>query len=161
MVSSIGAYGTDIMQYLQISTTNTTDVQTTRGFSFDELIGNGKISENSSNDSSTGITAMAGMESSAGSSSSETYSEMDLNQDGVVTIDEIMRYTEMQMMEKMQEQLAEENSGETNSNDDEKKTNNEKFDVETFKTQMAAKAYQMGETMLTASIGAITQSFAV
>ena len=101
MVSSIGAYGTDIMQYLQISTTNTSDVHTNRSLSFDELIGNGKISENQNTDSSTGITAMAGMEGSASNSSSETYSEMDLNQDGVVTIDEIMRYTEMQMMEKM------------------------------------------------------------
>ena len=86
---------------------------------------------------------------------------MDLNQDGEVTIDEIMRYTEMQMMEKMQEQMAEENSNETNFDDNEKKANDEKFDMNSFKTQMAAKAYQMGETLLTTSIGAITQSFAV
>lgn len=156
MVSSIGAYASDLMQYVNISS-NSTNYETTQGISFDELIGNGKVTLNKQENNSTGITAMGGF--SNGSDSSETYSEMDLNQDGTVTIDEIMRYTEMQMMEKMQEQMTEEAGDEEKS--DNKNAHSEKFDLDAFKTQMATKSYQMGEALLNTSIGAVTQSFAV
>lgn len=149
MVSSIGAYAGDIMQFLQVQNR----VETSQCPSFEDLVGNGTISV--SNDDSTGITAMAG------GSSSSSNSEMDLNNDGVVTIDEIMRYTEMQMMERMQEQMAEEQSSDAMSHEAEKGKQNESFDLNSFKTQMATKAYQMGQDLLTASIGAVTQSFAL
>lgn len=149
MVSSIGAYAGDIMQFLQVQNR----VETSQCPSFEDLVGNGTISV--SNDDSTGITAMAG------GSSSSSNSEMDLNNDGVVTIDEIMRYTEMQMMERMQEQMAEEQSSDAMSQEAEKGKQNDGFALNNFKTQMATKAYQMGQDLLTASIGAVTQSFAL
>ena len=159
MVGSIGAYASDILQYMQISSNATTGSQTVQGTSFEELIGNGRISTQE-NTQSTGITTMGGL-STSDSSANETYSEMDLNQDGQVTIDEIMRYTEMQMMEKMQEQLADAVGDENKTDENEKKSQNDKFDMNSFKTQLAAKAYQMGETLLNTSISAVTQNFAV
>lgn len=153
MVSSVGAYAGDIMQFLQLQNR----AETSQCISFEDLVGNGTISVSNDNDS-TGITAMSNG-SSAGSSSSN--SEMDLNNDGVVTIDEIMRYTEMQMMERMQEQMAEEQSSDAMTQDGEKGKQQDSFDMSRFKTQMATKAYQMGQDLLTASIGAVTQSFAL
>ena len=153
MVSSVGAYAGDIMQFFQLQNR----VETSQCPSFEDLVGNGTISV--SNDDTTGITAMGGGSSSGSSTSSN--SEMDLNNDGVVTIDEIMRYTEMQMMERMQEQVAEEQSSDAMSHEAEKGKQNESFDLNSFKTQMATKAYQMGQDLLTASIGAVTQSFAL
>ena len=156
MVSSVGAYAGDILQYFQLQRA-TDNLQTSQSVSFEDLVGNGTITVSNSEDF-TGITSMGGS-SSANSSSSN--SEMDLNNDGVVTIDEIMRYTEMQMMERMQEQVAEEQGSDILSQDAEKGKEQESFDINSFKTQMATKAYQMGQDLLTASIGSVTQSFAL
>ena len=161
MISSIGAYASDIVQFMQISQNASEKTQATQGLSFDELIENGEITATKQEEHSTGITTMGNVSSGSSNNSSETYSEMDLNQDGQVTIDEIMRYNEMQMMEKMQEQMAEENNNESNPDDNEKKSSNDKHLLDAFKNQMATKAYQMGESLISTSIGAITQSFAV
>ena len=157
MVSSVGAYAGDILQYFQLQS-SAENLQTSRGISFEDLVGNGTITVCNAEDS-TGITSVGGNSSSGGSSNSN--SEMDLNNDGVVTIDEIMRYTEMQMMERMQEEMAQEQSSETMSQDSEKEKQQESFDLNSFKTQMATKAYQAGQDLLTASIGAVIQNFAL
>lgn len=158
MVSSIGSYATDIMQQYINFSTGTDALKTAQSPSFDELIGNGTVTssdESSTANSSTGITSMGG--SSSEESSSSSNSEMDLNNDGVVTIDEIMQYTAMKMAEQMQDQLASDEGADQMGQQNE--LSQQKSDINDFKTQMAAKAYQAGQGLLTASIASVTQSF--
>lgn len=159
MVSSIGSYAADIMQQYTNFSTGTDALKTAQSPSFDELIGNGTVTssdEASTANSSTGITSMGGSSSSEESSSSSN-SEMDLNNDGVVTIDEIMQYTAMKMAEQMQDQLASDEGADQMGQQNE--SSQQKPDINDFKTQMAAKAYQAGQGLLTASIASVTQSF--
>lgn len=159
MVSSIGSYATDIMQQYTNFSTGTDALKTAQSPNFDELIGNGTVTssdEASTANSSTGITSMGGSSSSEESSSSSN-SEMDLNNDGVVTIDEIMQYTAMKMAEQMQDQLASDEGADQMGQQNE--SSQQKSDINDFKTQMAAKAYQAGQGLLTASIASVTQSF--
>ena len=159
MVSSIGSYAADIMQQYTNFSTGTDALKTAQAQSFDELIGNGTVTssdESSTANSSTGITSMGGSSSSEESSSSSN-SEMDLNNDGVVTIDEIMQYTAMKMAEQMQDQLASDEGADQMGQQNE--LSQQKSDINDFKTQMAAKAYQAGQGLLTASIASVTQSF--
>ena len=158
MVSSIGSYAADIMQQYTNFSTGTDALKTAQSPSFDELIGNGTVTssdESSTANSSTGITSMGG--SSSEESSSSSNSEMDLNNDGVVTIDEIMQYTAMKMAEQMQDQLASDEGADQMGQQNE--SSQQKSDINDFKTQMAAKAYQAGQGLLTASIASVTQSF--
>ncbi len=158
MVSSIGSYAADIMQQYTNFSTGTDALKTAQSPSFDELIGNGTVTssdESSTANSSTGITSMGG--SSSEESSSSSNSEMDLNNDGVVTIDEIMQYTAMKMAEQMQDQLASDEGADQMGQQNE--SSQQKSDMNDFKTQMAAKAYQAGQGLLTASIASVTQSF--
>lgn len=158
MVSSIGSYATDIMQQYTNFSTGTDALKTAQSPNFDELIGNGTVTssdESSTANSSTGITSMGG--SSSEESSSSSNSEMDLNNDGVVTIDEIMQYTAMKMAEQMQDQLASDEGADQMGQQNE--SSQQKSDINDFKTQMAAKAYQAGQGLLTASIASVTQSF--
>ena len=158
MVSSIGSYAADIMQQYINFSTGTDALKTAQSPNFDELIGNGTVTssdESSTANSSTGITSMGG--SSSEESSSSSNSEMDLNNDGVVTIDEIMQYTAMKMAEQMQDQLASDEGADQMGQQNE--SSQQKSDINDFKTQMAAKAYQAGQGLLTASIASVTQSF--
>ena len=158
MVSSIGSYAADIMQQYTNFSTGTDALKTAQSPNFDELIGNGTVTssdESSTANSSTGITSMGG--SSSEESSSSSNSEMDLNNDGVVTIDEIMQYTAMKMAEQMQDQLASDEGADQMGQQNE--SSQQKSDMNDFKTQMAAKAYQAGQGLLTASIASVTQSF--
>ena len=158
MVSSIGSYAADIMQQYTNFSTGTDALKTAQSPNFDELIGNGTVTssdESSTANSSTGITSMGG--SSSEESSSSSNSEMDLNNDGVVTIDEIMQYTAMKMAEQMQDQLASDEGADQMGQQNE--SSQQKSDINDFKTQMAAKAYQAGQGLLTASIASVTQSF--
>ena len=159
MVSSIGSYAADIMQQYTNFSTGSDALKTAQSPNFDELIGNGTVTssdESSTANSSTGITSMGGSSSSEESSSSSN-SEMDLNNDGVVTIDEIMQYTAMKMAEQMQDQLASDEGADQMGQQNE--LSQQKSDINDFKTQMAAKAYQAGQGLLTASIASVTQSF--
>lgn len=159
MVSSIGSYAADIMQQYTNFSTGSDALKTAQSPNFDELIGNGTVTssdESSTANSSTGITSMGGSSSSEESSSSSN-SEMDLNNDGVVTIDEIMQYTAMKMAEQMQDQLASDEGADQMGQQNE--SSQQKSDMNDFKTQMAAKAYQAGQGLLTASIASVTQSF--
>lgn len=159
MVGSIGSISSSIFQQYQGIQNSSEAYSTKQAQSFDELVGNGTISAGEEVSSSTGITSMGGGSESSGSSSSN--SEMDLNNDGQVTIDEIMRYTAMQMMEKMKEQMASDEGSQEMSQQDAQNPQQQKVDVESFKTQMAAQAYQMGENLLSAAIGSVTGSIAV
>ena len=158
MVSSIGAVASSIFQQYQGISSDSASVSTKQSLSFEELVGNGVV-ENSEKASSNEISAMGG--SSKSSDSSSAKSEMDLNQDGVITIDEVMQYVAMQMVEQMQEQMASDEASDQMSQESEQNTKQQQSDMKDFKIQMASQAYQMGEGLLNASIGAVTQSFAV
>ena len=152
MVSSIGSIASSIFQYTQTVQSSSDAYSTKQVQSFDELVGNGVISLNSE-ESGTGITALGG------SSSSSQKSEMDLNQDGQVTIDEVIRYTQMQMQEQMKEIVASDVGSEEMSQNENQNARQDKIDLSEFKSKMATQAYQLGETLLNTSIGAITNSF--
>ena len=163
MVSSIGSMTTDLLQNyreMQFSSGSTKN-ETAR--SFDELMSNKtQSSENSGIAATGGINgAFETEKDSESSSSSSTKSEMDLNQDGVITIDEVMQYVAMQMAQEMQEQMASDQGADQMAQDAEQNPQQQKSDIQDFKALQATQAYQMGENILNASIGSVTQSFAV
>lgn len=161
MVSSIGSVAGNLFAQYQELQNSSEAYSTKQAQSFDELVGSGKISAGEDQSSGTGITSIGGASGSGGTESSSSNSEMDLNNDGTVTIDEIMQYTAMQMMEQMQDQMASDEGSDQMSQENGQNKQQEKFDINTFKTQMASQAYQMGENLLNSSIGSVTQSFAL
>lgn len=161
MVSSIGSTASSLFQYYSSIQNSADSVSTAQGQSFEELLSNGKVSNQNDNQnfSITALPDVGSSQSSSSSSSSSSNSEMDLNGDGVVTLDEILQYTAMQMSEQVNEQIAADEGSEQMQN--EQNQQQDSFDLNSFKTQMASKAYQMGENLLSASIGSVTGSFAV
>lgn len=134
MVGSIGSISSNIYQY-QLSMPES--VQTSQAMSFDELISSGKI-ENQEADSQNSVFAMQSGGSGSSSSSSSANSEMDLNNDGQVTIDEVIRYMQMQMVDKMSEQM----SSEDGAFEMGQQGSEQNSAIEDFKTKQAAGAYQ-------------------
>ena len=159
MVSSIGSMTTDLLQnYRQMQFSSGT-TQNDAPQSFEEIMGSKTENPQSSSIDAGGI--QGAFKAEKDESSSSTKSEMDLNQDGVVTIDEVMQYVSMQMAQQMQEQMAADQGSDEMSQEAEQNNQQQKADVQDFKALQATQAYQIGENMLTASIGAVTQSFAV
>lgn len=156
MVSSVSGIGSFASSIFQIQSSTET-AQTSQAKSFDELVGNGslKISEDSS---SRGITAMGGPSesesSSSSSSSASANSEMDLNNDGQVTADEVIRYMQMKMMDEMSDQISSED-GSTEMNQQSQNSIN----IDDFKNQQAARAYQNSEKLLSSITDMIAGSF--
>ena len=87
-------------------------------------------------------------------SSSGSKSEMDLNGDGQVTSDEVIKYMQMQMMEKMSDQMSSDD-GTTMMGQQSQQLNN---GIEEFKNKQAASAYQSVQNSL---IDMITDSFMI
>ena len=133
-VGSIGSYAASIFQYQGLQSTSNVTTDST-AISFDDMVSNGMIDVNSDDSSSTGVTAMGG--GSGGGSSSGSKSEMDLNGDGQVTSDEVIKYMQMQMMEKMSEQMSSDD-GTTMMGQQSQQLNN---GIEEFKNKQAASAY--------------------
>ena len=128
--------------------------QTSQSLSFEELVSNGKI-ENPSAENSPAITAAGGGGTSESNESSSSNSEMDLNNDGQVTSDEVIRYMQMQMLDKMSEQMSSEDGAfEMGQQANQQQTNG----IEEFKNKQAANAYQINQNAL---IDTITSSFMV
>ena len=163
MVSSIGSTASSLFQYYSSIQNSADSVSTAQGQSFEELLSNGKVSNQNDNQnfSITALPDVGSSQSSSSSSSSSSNIEMDLNGDGVVTLDEILQYTAMQMSEQVNEQIAADEGSEQMQNESGQNLQQDSFDLNSFKTQMASKAYQMGENLLSASIGPVTGSFAV
>lgn len=134
-------------------------VSTSFGQSFDELVSNGKIGMQNNN-SSSGVTTMGGSSESSSSSNNEEYDEMDLNRDGQVTLDEIIQYTAMQMIENMQNS-ADSSTANDNSNENQQKEQSEKFDINSYKHKLATNAYKLGESLVTTAIGVASKSFSL
>ena len=158
MVGSIGSVASNLFQQYQNIQSSTEAYTTKQALSFDELIGNGKIT-NETESQNKNNNALAAIGGSSSKESSSTNSEMDLNKDGTVTIDEIMRYTEMQMMEQMKEQMASDEGSNQMSEKDNDFNQNLKESINDFKTKMATQAYKIGESLISTSIGAVTQNF--
>lgn len=150
-VGSIGSYAASIFQYQGLQSTSNVTTDST-AISFDDMVSNGMIDVNSDDSSSTGVTAMGG--GSGGGSSSGSKSEMDLNGDGQVTSDEVIKYMQMQMMEKMSEQMSS-HDGTTMMGQQSQQLNN---GIEEFKNKQAASAYQSVQNSL---IDMITDSFMI
>ena len=150
-VGSIGSYAASIFQYQGLQSTSNVTTDST-AISFDDMVSNGMIDVNSDDSSSTGVTAMGG--GSGGGSSSGSKSEMDLNGDGQVTSDEVIKYMQMQMMEKMSEQMSSDD-GTTMMGQQSQQLNN---GIEEFKNKQAASAYQSVQNSL---IDMITDSFMI
>ncbi len=150
MVGAIGSISSSIYQY-QLTMPDAT--QTSQAASFEELVSNGKIENPSADSQSASVSAAsAGGTSSSSSSSSSANSEMDLNNDGQVTSDEVIRYMQMQMLDKMSEQMSSEDGAFEMGQQGTEKSNG----IEEFQAKQAAGAYQANQDSL---IDMITTSF--
>ena len=132
MVGSIGSVSSSMFQYL-LSMPSTTE--SSQNVSFDNMLSGNKVDNQSAADS----ISNAGGASSTSSSSAN--SEMDLNNDGQVTIDEVIRYTQMQMTEKMSEQM----SSEDGAFEMGQQAQNQFNGVEELKNKQAASAYRLNQ----------------
>ncbi len=147
MVGAIGSISSSIYQY-QLTMPDVT--QTSQASSFEELVSNGKVENPSAESSSASVSAAGGS-----SSSSSSNSEMDLNNDGQVTSDEVIRYMQMQMLDKMSEQMSSEDGAfEMGQQANQQQT----AGIEEFQTKQAESAYRANQDSV---IDMITSSFMV
>lgn len=160
MVSSIGSMMTDLLQNYREMQFSSGATKNESSQSFEEIIGN-KTQEQTETVASEKNSLQAALKSEDSDSSGSAKNEMDLNQDGVVTIDEVMQYVSMQMSQELQEQLAADQGSDEMSQNADQSAQQQKADLQDFKSLQATQAYQKGENLLSASIGAVTQSFAV
>lgn len=143
MVGAIGSISSSIYQY-QLTMPDVT--QTSQASSFEELVSNGKVENPSAESSSASVSAAGGS-----SSSSSSNSEMDLNNDGQVTSDEVIRYMQMQMLDKMSEQMSSEDGAFEMG-----QQGTQQSGIAEFQTKQAANAYRANQDSL---IDMITSSF--
>ncbi|GEM_PF-1730833 len=149
MVSSIGSIGSfagAIFQYQGSLATSNASTDST-AISFDDMVSNGMINVNE--DEGTSAAGSGASKCSMGSKD-----EMDLNGDGQVTSDEVIKYMQMQMMEKMSDQMSSDD-GTTMMGQQSQQLNN---GIEEFKNKQAASAYQSVQNSL---IDMITDSFMI
>lgn len=132
MVGSIGSVSSSMFQYL-LSMPSTTE--SSQNVSFDNVLSANKVDNQSAADS----VSNAGGTSSTSSSSAN--SEMDLNNDGQVTIDEVIRYTQMQMTDKMSEQMSSEDGAFEMGQQAQSQLNG----MEELKNKQAASAYGLNQ----------------
>lgn len=132
MVGSIGSVSSSMFQYL-LSMPSTTE--SSQNVSFDNVLSANKVDNQSAADS----ISNAGGTSSTSSSSAN--SEMDLNNDGQVTIDEVIRYTQMQMTDKMSEQMSSEDGAFEMGQQAQSQLNG----MEELKNKQAASAYGLNQ----------------
>lgn len=132
MVGSIGSVSSSMFQYL-LSMPSTTE--SSQNVSFENVLSANKVDNQSAADS----VSNAGGTSSTSSSSAN--SEMDLNNDGQVTIDEVIRYTQMQMTDKMSEQMSSEDGAFEMGQQAQSQLNG----MEELKNKQAASAYGLNQ----------------
>ena len=150
-ISSIGSYSASIFESLMSSDSS----KTTSGMSFEDMVSNGVISNTDNEKFSTGITAAGGSsEKDSSDSSRGSKNEMDLNNDGKVTMDEIVRYMQMQMADNMSEQMSSEDGSFEMGQQAQQNTG-----IEEFKAKQAANAYQAGRQLMDTAVDMITDSF--
>lgn len=156
MVSSIGSVAGGLFQQYQEMQSSSELYSTKQGQSFEELIGNGKITAEGES-TGTGVTSMGGAsESKSESEKEKQYSEMDLNKDGQVTIDEVVKYMQVQNAQKMSEQMSSEEGSNEMNQQTQKITS-----LEDYKNQQASKAYASSQSVMDSVTDMISMSFAV
>ena len=150
-ISTIGAYTTGVFESLMSADSS----KTSTGMSFEDMVSNGIINNTDSEKHTAGITAAGGVSEKDGSdSSSGSKNEMDLNNDGKVTMDEIVRYMQMQMADNMSEQMSSEDGSFEMGQQAQQNTG-----IEEFKTKQAANAYQAGRQLMDTAVDMVTDSF--
>ena len=150
-ISTIGAYTTGVFESLMSADSS----KTLTGMSFEDMVSNGIINNTDSEKHTAGITAAGGVSEKDGSdSSSGSKNEMDLNNDGKVTMDEIVRYMQMQMADNMSEQMSSEDGSFEMGQQAQQNTG-----IEEFKTKQAANAYQAGRQLMDTAVDMVTDSF--
>jgi len=155
MVGSIGSIATSV--YQNYTSELLSGSSTSQSISFDELISSGVIK--TKEEPSLGvnaITATPSMEKSSASSSisDSSNSDMDLNKDGQVTSDEVIRYLQMQMVDRMSEELSSE-EGVVQMGQQANNLNG----LSDFKNKLACSAYKLGENALNVALTSATQNF--
>lgn len=148
MVGSIGSMTSSILSY-NSSLFSSEQASTSQALSFDDMVSNGIISNPETEESTSGVTA-GGSSSSSGSNS-----EMDLNKDGQVTSDEVIKYMQMQMMDRMSEQTCSDDGCFEMGQQASKQTS---AGIDEFKNKQAASAYQSVQNSV---IDMITDCFMV
>lgn len=141
MINSLGAIGS----YQSLFSTQTSQTTSQSVTSFDDALQSSATSENSE-------TSAAG--GSGGSGATGSKSEMDLNNDGTVTVDEIIKYMEMQQAGTEFEQNAAEEGSQQMSQE-----NNNVANINDFKNQQASKAYSISQNLISDVTDMISQSF--
>ena len=150
-ISTIGAYTTGVFESLMSADSS----KTSTGMSFEDMVSNGIINNTDSEKHTAGITAAGGVSEKDGSdSSSGSKNEMDLNNDGKVTMDEIVRYMQMQMADNISEQMSSEDGSFEMGQQAQQNTG-----IEEFKTKQAANAYQAGRQLMDTAVDMVTDSF--
>ena len=150
-ISTIGAYTTGVFESLMSADSS----KTSTGMSFEDMVSNGIINNTDSEKHTAGITAAGGVSEKDGSdSSSGSKNEMDLNNDGKVTMDEIVRYMQMQMADNMSEQMSSEDGSFEMGQQAQQNTG-----IEEFKTKQAANAYQAGRQLMDTAVDMVTDRF--
>lgn len=159
MIGTVGSISTNIYQ-------NYSELQALSGrisqpMSFDDLLSNGIITTKQDPILGVdGITALPTVEKNSSadtistSSTSNSNSEMDLNKDGQVTSDEIIRYIQMQMTDRVAEELC---ADEGSSQMEQQAQNHSQLDD--YKNKLVKTAYKIGDSMLDKVASASSFSF--
>ena len=155
MIESIGSIGTNIYQNYRESQI-TTD-KTVQASSFDNLLSNDIVKTTNEPilelDGITPTTLSEPKSQETTTSSNNSSNEMDLNKDGLVTSDEIIRYIQMQMVDRMAEEICSD-EGTSQMEQQTQNTNN----LDAFKNKVAKAAYKVGEAIIDTTNSATSYS---
>ena len=155
MIESIGSIGRNIYQnYRELQITTDKTVQAS---SFDNLLSNDIVKTTNEPilelDGITPTTLSDPKSQETTTSSNNSSNEMDLNKDGLVTSDEIIRYIQMQMVDRMAEEICSD-EGTSQMEQQTQNTNN----LDAFKNKVAKAAYKVGEAIIDTTNSATTYS---
>jgi len=158
MLSTIASASTNIYQNyrdLQIASNSTS-----QALSFDELLSNDIIK--TKEEPLLGVEKINALPSTQTISETEqnlsgsSNDEMDLNKDGQVTSDEIIKYVQMQVMDRMVEELSSDDGLNLMGQQPHNQTN-----IQDFKNKIAKTAYNIGEKLIDTTTSAISYSFLI
>ena len=155
MIESIGSIGTNIYQnYRELQITTDKTVQAS---SFDNLLSNNIVKTTNEPilelDGITPTTLSEPKSQEITTSSNNSSNEMDLNKDGLVTSDEIIRYIQMQMVDRMAEEICSD-EGTSQMEQQTQNTNN----LDALKNKVAKAAYKVGEAIIDTTNSATSYS---
>lgn len=158
MIGTVGSIGANIYQsYRNMQLSQDT---TPQALSFDDLLSNGIVTTNEEPTLGVeSINALPSVEKSSDSSAStassgNSNSDMDLNKDGQVTSDEVIRYIQIQMIDRISEEISSD-EGLALMGQQTQLSNG----IDEFKNKLAKAAYKIGDAMLDTATSSISYSF--